>query len=88
MAHCPHCQNEEFRLAEQQLIGASLTYAIVSCANCDAPVGVLEQGNLNSALEQQESAIDALGERVSSIEAKIDRVLRELSVVREHQRLG
>ena len=64
MPQCPHCQNTTFQLQEAAITGANFTYAIVYCANCGAPAGVLEKGNVNEALAQQEAAIDEIADQI------------------------
>lgn len=83
MALCPHCHDENaaFHLQEHPVLGSEFTYAIVSCANCGAPIGVLERENVNSALVQHEAAIDELSEQITGVEKKVDRILHELSEV-------
>jgi hypothetical protein len=84
---CP-CGSNAFALSERHVVGTTLIYAIVHCDSCGAPIGVLEQGNVNSALEQQETAIDELSAQLSAAEQKIDDVLKQLSAIRERLRLG
>jgi hypothetical protein len=68
------------------VMGTDLLYALIHCDTCGAPIAVLEQGNVNSALEQQETAIDELSGQIVGLETKIDSVLKELSAIRERLR--
>lgn len=86
MAQCPHCQFETFRVEEHSLRGSDLLYALICCDNCGAPISVLERENVNSALEQQDEIIDQLAVQVGQLDAKLDRALQQLEVIRERLR--
>jgi hypothetical protein len=82
------CGSSAFAVSERQVAGTTLTYAIVHCDSCGAPIGVLEQGNVNSALEQQEAAIDELATQVAGADVKIDDVLRQLQALAKRLKSG
>ena len=81
---CVHCRSTRFELYEAPDIeGAAYVLTIVRCANCGTPIGVLEKENINDTLAQHDGAIDALGDRLVNIEAKIDRVLNDLAAIQQ-----
>jgi hypothetical protein len=84
---CPHCKSNAFELQETPDIqGAAFTYAIVRCAGCGAPIGVLEDENIDATLAEQSAKIDDLAEAISRIEKIIESMASDLHRVRENTR--
>jgi hypothetical protein len=79
---CPHCQGTSFELQEANDIqGAKYILTVVRCADCGAPIGVLEKENVGQLLDEQDDKILALGTTLAEIEQKLSGVEKSLGQI-------
>jgi len=82
---CPHCRGTTFELRDATDIqGSSFTYAIVRCAGCGAPIGVLEDQSISAILADQAAVLDDLGGAVARIESAMADLVAEVRQLRRN----
>jgi hypothetical protein len=71
---CPHCSSTVFQLIDAEPDNARFPLKFIQCAQCGAPVGVLEDVNLGSALQKHHDYVAEMAGRVLAIEKAVQRI--------------
>lgn len=78
MATCPHCQHESFELEETSPAGSAFKVNFIKCANCEAPVGVLEYYDTGDLLKEQEAVLAKMEKQISRLQSSVEEVQTKL----------
>ena len=78
---CLHCHGTVFELETTDVQNATFQYAIVRCAGCGAPIGVVEDENIAGLLHDQEMSIAELGDQISNIDKTIETVSKNIETL-------
>jgi hypothetical protein len=67
MSNCPHCNRTTFEIDEIEIAGTK--FRLVQCSGCKAPVGILENHNVDHLIHELEQRItDVLRILVTSLQ--------------------
>jgi hypothetical protein len=70
-----------FELHEEPIQGATFTIAMIRCAGCGAPIGVLEDENLSALIREQEISIAELNDRISNVEKMLAPIAKGVTAI-------
>lgn len=75
---CGKCGNLSFKVVLTQPSDPLRGLAVVQCAVCGVPIGVVECLDLASRLEEQKTLLRGLDTRLANLEDTMNRVLNQL----------
>ncbi len=79
VSKCGFCKGVRFELTEVSPNSSRVKMYFIQCCVCGAPVGVTSYYDTNSALENTNQKIKELGNKIDSVEFKLNQVVVALN---------
>lgn len=78
MTKCSHCEGGRFEIVTKEPTGTRYKLLFVQCAQCGAPVGVMDYLNIGAVLEGHGQRLERIESSLQSMEAALQQMVHYL----------